>query len=767
MIRQNGSAAASVVFLGEKQMKQYLDEKVGQRDFYTRIGINPELSHYTDGVDRGNLYENKLNIDNIYKVLFQAVKYASRIRERGERLPSNIILNDLNKEVVYIFKSVDLLNDIEKVYSGAASKNNENYSPNAKYITVDYSTSSGLAKLLEYVNSEEYTLYHIDRYNILGLSRQFYKHQQNKDLFIKGANAEIRKPTILNDRIYPYEKEDNLEFEDIMDCLNPGLLQREQGAYYTPVAYVKQMHKMLFKAIEEVPKGMDYVIIDRCAGVGNLQDGLPDDVLSHCILSTIEFNEYVILRYKFADKCIVVIPETDALAYDIIPAEHNEQGVSNDCVRDKVTDKNCVVILMENPPYSEAGSGGAQNTGRKENAWKQSYVCAEMKKEIKGVATNDLSNLFIWSGFKYYLTKPQDSYIVFSPTKYWRNQNLVNKQFADGFLCNRKEFHASQVSAIGCIRWKNIDDTVTESLTLTPYDAIGDNVIRATDDITIRKAYHMLSEAYDNRVFPDDETNGIICEKDGNEFTKDGRKIAVSNPLFNSNIIGYIQSDSFSIDRKVVRCLRAAVYNGHGFYLRTDNFLEKLPLFVAAAFPYDKWYKTDVYSKSYDGQGSYIKDSEFLKRCLIYTALTPKNKCRSFTGSDKRFYRNELCFDNCENLPDTLAKKKLDEFICNGISLLSVEKSLLKYWDDVQFEARQTAEYIKPTDKQDIRYGLWQIMQDLNIQIDSGRKDKKDNPIMVYKYTTLNTEINKLNNALKKYYDDYITPLLFKYELIK
>ena len=73
---------------GASNMKAYLAEIDGQREFYNRIGINPDLSHNTDGVDRGNLYENKLNIDNINKVLFQAIKYASRIRIRGEKMPA-------------------------------------------------------------------------------------------------------------------------------------------------------------------------------------------------------------------------------------------------------------------------------------------------------------------------------------------------------------------------------------------------------------------------------------------------------------------------------------------------------------------------------------------------------------------------------------------------------------------------------------------------------------------------------------------------------
>ncbi len=743
-------------------MKTYLTESDGQREFYSRIGIDPDLSHNTDGVDRGNLYENKLNIDNINKVLFQAIKYASRIRIRGEKLPANIILNDLNREVVYIFQSSELLSDIEKVYFGAASKGNDEFTTTAKHIEINYATSAGLMQLLEYVNSDNYVKYHIDQFNIVGLSQQYYKINPDKDSFVKGKNAEIRNPKVLKDRIYPYEKNDNLEFEDIMDRLNPGLLQREQGAYYTPKAYVDEMHKLLYQAISEVPKGMDYVIIDRCAGTGNLEEGLSDEILKHCILSTIEFNEYVILNLKYGDKCLVVIPNTDALAYDIIPAEHNEQWIANDYIREKVNDKNCVVILMENPPYSESGSGGAQNTGRKENAWKQSYVIEKMREEYKGVVLNDLSNLFIWSGFKYYLKKPSDSYILYAPTKYWRNQNLVNKEFQGGFLCNRQEFHASQCAAIGCIRWLNVDDYKTEQLTLTPFDIVGDKVSRTCDDITIKKAFHNLSEAYDKRTFTDDKA-GIICERDGTEFLDDGRKKYIT-PIYNENIIGYLMASNFQIDRKDVTLTRCGLYKAHGFYLRKDIYLEKLPLFVAATFPYDKWYKTDVYSKSYDGQGSCILDKEFLKRCLIYTALTPKNKCRSLLGSDGRFYRNELCFDK----EDTIAHNSLHELINSGYGLSDMEEMLLKYWNDVLFETKRTEEYKKIINMYpDFRFGLWQIMDEINIKIDSGRKNRRGEPVLVYKYSNLYTAIGTLNNTIKTYYETNIIPLLFKYELIK
>jgi hypothetical protein len=261
-----------------------------------------------------------------------------------------------------------------------------------------------------------------------------------------------------------------------------------------------------------------------------------------------------------------------------------------------------------------------------------------------------------------------------------------------------------------------------------------------------------MTDAYEKRLFPNDKTDGILCEHNGSEFKNNGRKVSILKK-YSTNIIGYMIVDGFLIDRKHVDLVRSGIYRGHGFYLRKDNFIEKLPLFVAACFPYDKWYKTDVYSKCYDGNGSYKKDKKFLKKCLIYTCLTPKNKCKSLFGSDKRYYKNELCFDG----KNTLASKELKKY-----KLTNNEETLFKYWNDVLFETRKAKEY-----KKKIKYGLWQIMEEINIKIPTGSKDRYGNDILKYKYPELNTEIVKLNNKLKEYYNKEILSDLFKYELIK
>ena len=103
-----------------------------------------------------------------------------------------------------------------------------------------------------------------------------------------------------------------------------------------------------------------------------------------------------------------------------------------------------------------------------------------------------------------------------------------------------------------------------------------------------------------------------------------------------------------------------------------------------------------------------------------------------------------------------------------GYELLEIEADLLKYWSDVFFEMKRTEEY-QTAIKQNFnfRFGLWQIMEEINIKIDSGRKNRKGEPVLVYKYANLNTAIKTLDTSIKIYYDTYIIPLLFKYELIK
>lgn len=76
----------------------------------------------TYGVYNGNLFEFKLNITNINVVLFQAIKYLSRLRISGIPVPANIILVSLNTETAYTYKSEDYREFIETTYYNSEVK---------------------------------------------------------------------------------------------------------------------------------------------------------------------------------------------------------------------------------------------------------------------------------------------------------------------------------------------------------------------------------------------------------------------------------------------------------------------------------------------------------------------------------------------------------------------------------------------------------------------------------------------------------------------
>ena len=161
----------------------------------------------------------------------------------------------------------------------------------------------------------------------------------------------------------------------------------------------------------------------------------------------------------------------------------------------------------------------------------------------------------------------------------------------------------------------------------------------------MQKVYKNLSELYDKRNDSSDLDDGIICGLNGvEEKSKKSRVIK----KYNKNIIAYMVAQQFGFEnpRLATNLTRCAIYNGNGFFLRSDNFLEKLPLFSAGKMPIEKtWWLNGTVFKTSDGGEKYITDKDFLKSCMIFTCLSYFNKCRSFNGSDGRFYRNELCFD--------------------------------------------------------------------------------------------------------------------------
>lgn len=812
--------------------KNFLSEREGQIQFFDKFAIaDTELANNTDGVYKGTIFEFKKSISNINIVLFQAIKYLSHMRVKGESIPANILLTALNEEIAYLFKSKDYLPEIETIYAGAASKNNTNFVTRTSPKKIQYDSPAGIRRITEILADESFIKVHVDVFDVVGWANRFYREYPSASkikLF-----KELRSPKHFADYLYPWTG-DEKDFKYIMDLLNDKQHKKELGAFYTPPAYCRKATELVRKAIAQVPKGHDYIILDRCAGTGNLEEFLTDKAvdkitiselskyldkslvdrylhdkskviamlnapdfnsitlgelekyktkinihdhifdneLSHAIVNTYELKEWVVLNERIGDRVKLIIPPPqevdntealvgggDALSARFIACqttfgmtkEYNDSiGILSDFVKDKKTN----IILYENPPYSDVGA--VQNnpaTAFKKTSWKNSFVCKEMKKwmsENKFVssrASNDLANLFIWSGFKYYLHKPQDSYILFSPPKYIKSHHLISKDFAEGYIFNRAHFHANSASAISCIWWKN-REKIADNYELEILDIDNNNELKSLGNLNIKKVYKNLSafyDKYDATKYTDDQP-GIILEWNGTETKKHHPKL---KPIYNKNLVGYLVAQDFGFEhpRLSTNLVRALVYAEHGFYLREYNFLEKLPLFAAGKYEFGrKWWENGTIFKCSDGGERYLKDKNFLKSCLIFTCLSYYNKCRSFDGRDGRFYRNELCFNK-----NTLASNKLKTY-----KLTDEENDLLDAFAHVHKKAKITQTYnLKYT------YGTYQIDQELNT------RHKNEIDEWVYDYPELNTAINTLKTKLSKYYETVIQPKLFEYELLK
>ena len=383
-----------------------------------------------------------------------------------------------------------------------------------------------------------------------------------------------------------------------------------------------------------------------------------------------------------------------------------------------------------------------------------------MKKDVKGTALNDLGNVFIWSAFNYYLRQPTDSYVVYSPVKYWKAQHLIHKRFLGGFAFNRKHFHTNIAATIMVALWSNEDDTELESFNIPAYDINTNNELVFVRELPIKKIHSSYSQKYfDKRTFTDDKIGeGIVCSKDGTERIE-SNTIRIKS-IINKNIVGYmaVYSSGFDNPDNMASLLVAGRYDGNGFYLRDDNYLEKLPMFAASRYvTYNRaWTERSRIMKSGDGEVLYKSDlkkgvlGDYLLKCLLFTVLEPQNHMREFVGSDGRHYKNQLCLDITNG--KTIAyqaiknKKKNDN-----------ESVLLDLWDKILMQAKNTADY-NPA----YNYGLYQIKTELNtnhIDPDTGET--------VPDYPELNGNIDTLASLVKDYYLDEIVPTLFKYEFLK
>lgn len=767
-------------------MANFDTEREGQIEFYKtflplidpNLTLDDILADDNDGVLNGNLLEFKLRVNDLNAVLFQCVKYLSALRIKGKPVPANIVIVDLNGEQAYLYKSADYLANIEKVYSGGASKSNAGFVGRAYDEKYAYGQDQlAVTCLIKRLKETEFTRIHIDENCIVGWATAFYKAvpTARKEDFIGDDTGkhktigEIRNPSVFAEYIYPYKGTSNVKFQYLMDKLNDTLQKKNLGAFYTPEAYAEKSHELLRMAIGRVPAGNDYVIIDRCAGTGNLEKGLTDEELSHCILSTVEYYEYKVMQEILGSKVRHIIPPieaNDTFNAGLVRGADalSEEYINNPVIKQYVDDPNCTIIMFENPPYADTTSVEHQRKGKGKSStvWKRSFAVQEMRAGIKkttasGTSVNDLGNVFIWTAFNYYLRQPTDSYVVYSPVKYWKAQHLINKRFIAGYAFNRRWFHTNIDACIMCALWSNEDSKIDE-FELSGFDIVDGKLLQHPAPIPVHRIHSKFSTAYfDKRTFPDDANGGILCDANGLERTK---KTSIRcTPVVNSNCIGYMVVYTSGFDNPDLHSylLASGKYDGNGFYMRRDNYLEKLPMFCASRYiTYNReWTERARIMKSGDGADRFNADvasgklDQWLRKCLLFTCVEMQNHMRTFTGSDGRFYRNELCMDTTNG--PTVASEDLKNLVCGP-----AEQRIFDQWKTLMDAVKQTDEY-DPR----LTYGVYQIFA----EIDTSYKDDEGNT--VWNNVEVHSALQTLKTLVKEYYNTEIVPTLFEYEFLK
>lgn len=763
-------------------IKKYNVELEGQRDFYesylklidSNLTIEEVFEDNSDGVLKGNLLEFKLSINDLNTTLFQAIKYLSARRIKGKPIPFNILLISLNDGKIYCYHSNDYLPFIEKVYMGGASKDNLGFVGGHPIYELNYvENSADEALLISLLRENKFTKIHIDENCIVGWASAYYRQNPNarKSDFIGDSSGkvkiigEIRKPDKFKDYIYPYEGATNTRFQYLMDKLNDAIQKKNLGAFYTPTLYAEKSLELVREAIRRVPKGNDYIILDRCAGTGNLELGLTDEEKSHAILSTVEYYEYKVLLEILGDKVRYIIPPTekeDTFNMGLVRGADalSEEYINNPVIKQYIDNPNCTIILFENPPYAETTSLEHQRLkqSKSSSVWKNSFVVTQMKKEVKGAVSNDLGNAFIWSGFKYYLRQPTDSYVVFSPVKYWKAQHIINKKFINGFAYNRRFFHTNIDACIMVAFWANIDVHI-EELTLHAYNISDNNELLDCGFLPVKRIHELYSTRYyEKKSFADSTADGILTGLNGLEAeTTVKRRI---KPIYSDNMLGYLVADSMGFDNPDAKSslLVAGRYNGNGFYLHKDNFLDKLPMFAASRYiSYNRaWTERARIMKSADGYKRYFNDiangklSNYLLKVLIFTIFETQNHMRTFRGSDKRLYRNELCLDTTNG--GTIACLALKGYLPD-----KYEVEILSLWDSI-IELAKTTQNYNPS----LTYGIYQITAELDTFEHDDVTDKN-----VYDYPELHGHLQSMKKLIKDYYNTEIVPTLFEYEFLK
>lgn len=551
--------------MNKEDFKNCKVELEGQLLFDDYIGANLIRNHNTDGFTKSVLFEMKLSLGSGYglsKALKQRISYSDKLKTNGEYLPFYFIAVDINNTYCYVYDN----NNGDKLEEFDWFDNKE--------------------KIINYINSDKVIKYYVNEDNAIGLAGKYYE-----------SNPTANKRNMFDDylkcgtdKFYPYSGNEK-DFSSIMDKLNDPSSQKVLGAFYTPDIYVKIATEYIREAISMVTT-KDYVIIDRCAGSGNLEKFLTNEELSHCILNTYEAKEWIALNQNYQGLVRKIVPPYYKPNGTLLEGGNalEERFLENFKEEFRLRDSGeLTIIMLENPPFSDIKGDGVKKTGTRCKDKPFMYYKIQEDKEVfsnNGSTYRELANLFIWSANTYF--KPEH-YILIAPIRYWKSRFLMNKHLVKGHISNRINYGATE-SGLPICWWSNIKEN-------------SESIILSTDDnnnYEIKKVH----------TAPD-----VLADKTI-------RKENESPAVFSIQSMAFHQTNGWSGDYdRINHKWRGKVY------MTESNLKQQFPLWVANWFIHLHYYERDILMRSADGGDKYQSDNDFLNDCLLYALLTNKNKC--------------------------------------------------------------------------------------------------------------------------------------------
>lgn len=746
----------------EKNVYEDSTHKILDQAYYEKYIING-----TDGINEGVLYEFKKKFDQfqtLEKALGEALSYLKNFNNNGLiQIPRWICIATFTDHKYWL---IDAKNYENFIYEN----NTLNIAPSSAKPVVLKENEQSLEwldpkdlvlKITPTKNDEKYLLTKLNINNFHNINDKFYEKLelendstfvQTPDVFIKdlfkgmkdiekcvensGLNLQndFNKIKKLKSALMQLNQEKKIlywvepifinDLKEIIaekwDHVGGKDYRKDRGAFFTPKEYAEIMQTYLKNIFNENPD-KEILVIDRCAGTGQLEYNLPKDILKCFVLNTYEFCEWVNLGSKFQNKVRMLKPPyTNAQLIDVYIDENlMENGNAlteefNSWLKKYIDNwrsqfPNGKIVFFENPPFRDETANSHGNG----HSITKSYIYNKLKEETKIAdgTIRDLSFQFIWSANQF--LNAGDEYCLISPIKYWKWRDINSFNFIEGFLSNRKKYNATE-GGIPIIRWKKNFP-----------NSYGCSSIFLSNELDDKK---IEIKQINKRV---NEFNIPIVKKDASYAILSVGNMFVHNGNILTNLNKGISNKKFYVSNENI--LQISVLNALNAWKGKDYIRDALTIM-----------------KSADKQDSAWKDIEFLNDCLLWTLLTDKTECFSYWSDSNELILNEICYAG-------KAIEKLDKNLLDND-----HKELIKIWNQLN---KKIVENCKSKILPKFNYGLKQIMNDFNTKkVWTTRFGKKQED---YEFPEINSSIKTLKTKLSDFYDKYIYPKLEKYELLK